>query len=229
MLSWICDTTECWSATGSMMSGWAAWAGVAAVVIGARKAFDTYKRQKQEDRRIEVAESVLVTAYEVRAAIEGVRGPMHFPAELERAGEDLRSNGVKTEGMDENQLVRLKTAQLVLNRIKDSQPIWNKVPEIMPRAKAVFGDAVEGHLRNELYQMNRVRAAALGYARDEGRVRERTQGYEEAIWDMDDRENPDPKSIGSKVNEAIAALEAILLPVIRSEASPKKLKLIGKS
>lgn len=89
IFSFICTTTDCWSATGSMMSGWAAWAGVGAVIYAANGAFATYRRQKQEDRRIEAAEEILSFAYKFKRTLTGARSPGIFAHELARAEKTL--------------------------------------------------------------------------------------------------------------------------------------------
>lgn len=203
-----------------MMSGWAAFAGVGAVLYAAHKASDTFaafRRQKQEDRRIEVAERILTIAYNVRRSIKEVRHPLHGPSDLDRAGEELKKQGFVIDVMDENEVNKLKTAQVVLNRVVAERATWDTVMEAMPTAKAIFGDAVEARLENLLKEVRQIRVAAAGYARDKGADPDRTQRYATLIWDMDDPEDKEADNPTNRLNREIGRLEAELLPVIRAD------------
>ena len=77
-----------WSAVGSVLQGIGQiGAGVAiafAAYVG-RDTFSDWKRQKQEERRIEIAERVLTLAYRLRYDFHSVRAPLIDESELDEA------------------------------------------------------------------------------------------------------------------------------------------------
>src|SRR3546814_15956255 len=80
-----------------MLSGWATLFGAGAVVYAAHKGSDTFKlwrRQKNEERRIELAEQVLTLAYKLRRAIEGIRSPAMWAEEINAVHDELRKIGL---------------------------------------------------------------------------------------------------------------------------------------
>ena len=65
-----------------MLSGIATFAGALAVVYAAKvgaNTFDSWKRQKQEERRMDAAEKILTLAYELRYTLAGIRSPLILP------------------------------------------------------------------------------------------------------------------------------------------------------
>ena len=116
------------------MSGWAAWAGVGAVIYTANRAFSTYRRQKQEDRRIEAAEEILSFAYKFKRTLTGARSPGILAHELARAEKTLVESWNGWEHKEAREQERLKTAQAMYQRPIDNNPTWSQIFDLMPRA-----------------------------------------------------------------------------------------------
>src|SRR5688572_18119417 len=139
MFDFICTTTSCWEATGAMMSGWAALGGVAAVLIAAHKASDTfklYRRQRQEDRRIDAAERILTIAYSLKRKLQGVRSPMDFGGETEEAIAELTEAG-RYLHLDAAEKSRAETGQVILRRLQRQKDDWDQIFVAMPMARAL--------------------------------------------------------------------------------------------
>jgi hypothetical protein len=163
----ICGLVD-WDGTGSMLSGIGTIIGALAVIYAAHKGSDTFKqwrRQKNEERRIELAEQVLTLAYKLRRAIEGIRSPAMWGAEQGEVYDELRKNGVINDQTPEGHKGILATAQATMSRSNVHKPLWDALLDTMPTAKAVFGDDVEGALDEIWKQRNRIITAAQRYAR----------------------------------------------------------------
>lgn len=224
MFDFICTTTSCWEATGAMMSGWAAVGGVAAVLFAAHKAADTfkqYRRQRQEDRRIEAAERILTIAYSLKRKLQGVRSPMAFGGETEEAIEQLREADWYMI-LDDAEKRRAQTGQVILRRLQRQKDDWEEIFVAMPMARALFGQKIEEALQNIFRQARAVQIAASMYrdghdggGHDGGALR---REFEATFWEGGGAPG-DSDKVAEAVEEAIAALEAQLLPVIRADYS----------
>lgn len=229
----VCSSID-WAATGSMLSGWATLFGAGAVVYAAHKGSDTFKqwrRQKNEERRIELAEQILTLAYKLRRAIEGIRSPAMWAEESIAIHDELRKNGVITDQTPEGDKGILATAQATLSRSNANKPLWDALLDTMPTAKAVFGDDVENALNALWKQRGKLVASAQSYARLIHQPDPRSEKEREAqlkrhgklegvlwtggdIWAGEDGNAVD--EVADAVNGAVEALEVMLLPIIRS-------------
>ena len=80
-----------------MLSGIGTIVGAGAVIYAAHKGSDTFKqwrRQKNEERRIDLAEQVLTLAYKLKRAIEGIRSPIMMANEIVEVEALLREQGL---------------------------------------------------------------------------------------------------------------------------------------
>lgn len=224
-----------WAATGSMLSGWATLFGAGAVVYAAHKGADTFKqwrRQKNEERRIELAEDILTLAYKLRRAIEGIRSPAMWAEEINSVHDELAEKGIINDQTPEGHKSILATAQATLSRSNANKALWDTLLETMPTAKAVFGDEVESELNEFWAVRGKMIASAQGYARLIHQVAPRSEEEQEAqmkrqgrlegviwsggdIWAGKDGEAVD--EVGDAINRMVEQLEATLLPIIRSD------------
>lgn len=218
-----------WAATGSMLSGWATLIGAGAVVYAAHKGSDTFKqwrRQKSEERRIDLAEQVLTLAYKLRRSIESIRSPMMLAGEIADVEAKLREQGLLDDHTAEGKKGNLTTAQATLYRVTSYKELWDALLDIMPVAKAVFGDEIEAQLNAFWLLRGKIVAAAQSYARlpdhdharnAEARQREidRRERLEQAIWFGGGEDGVD--ALANSVDEAVKSLEVHLLPIIRSD------------
>lgn len=211
MLSWICSSSDCWDATGSMMSGWAAWAGVIGVIWTANRGLGTYRRQKQEDRRIEAADDILTFAYKFRRTIQGARSPGILAHEIASAEKALSESWPDWATKTAAEQHRIRTAQAMWLRLKENNPIWSQIFEFMPRARALFGEDAEAQLQAFWEAYVRVEIACDSYSEAEGDA----DFEKEVRADMWRRSKDDP--VAAKIDEAVAKLEDMLLPVIRAD------------
>jgi hypothetical protein len=215
MLDAICQTTECWSATGSMMSGWAAIGGVFAVIFAAHKAADTfksYRRQKQEDRRIDAAERILTLAYSLKRTLASVRSPMSSGGENYDTEQQLQELAWY-QAMDANQKRKAQIGQVILRRLQHHKDDWDQIFVVMPMARALFGEHVEAQLQAFWQKVVAVNVSAEMYRDDRGTDPEFTQRMERDFWGHGGERD----DVGREVEEIVRELEKALLPVIRAD------------
>lgn len=218
MFDSICTTTECWSATGSMLAGWAAWGGVAAVFYAANKAantFKSYRRQKQEERRIDAAERILTLAYKLKRNLRAVRSPMNTSGE-HTAAHELLKEAAWYKDLPENRQRRAQIGQIIKTRLHQSKSDIDDIFVVMPLARALFGEHVETYLQALWQQIVHVNVSSEGYAEDTGQDKEYSKSLERDIWEIGGKYAAEDK-VGLAFSGAVEGLEAELLPIIRAD------------
>ncbi len=210
-----------------MLSGIGTLIGAGAVIYAAHKGSDTFKqwrRQKSEERRIELAEQILTLAYKITRAFEGIRSPAMLSGEMTRVEASLRE---QLEPDDKRSFgSNLITAQGALLRIDHYKNLWDALLDTMPVAKAVFGNDIETQLSTFWTQRGKIIASAHSYARSAYRGHAPTEEIkeqqlqqldrlEQVLWSGGDESGVD--AFANTVNAAVAALEAPLLLIIRSD------------
>jgi hypothetical protein len=203
-----------------MLSGWGTIGGAAAVAYAARvgaNTFDSWKRQKTEEKRMDAAERILTLAYKLRYNFQSVRSRGIPRRELDAAEKILRDErGDWFDGLEKQTQDRYRTAQAYLIALNRHSDEWNQIWELKPLALAYFGQNVEKNLHVFWSQYTGMSVAADIYAEDAGDDKEFTIANRRDLWGTED-DNVHMKAI----NGAIEALENELLPVIRSQAGKR--------
>jgi len=210
-----------WAATGAMLSGLATLAGAFAVVYAARggaSSLNLWRRQKQEERRMDAAEKILTLAYRLKRNLTSVRSPAMFGGEIEAAKEKLSGHDWY-ESLSEIEQRKAHTGQGILLRVMRYQDDWDTIFDLMPIARALFGEQVEFHLQSIWQQVVAVRVSAETYATYDGTDAEFQKRLERDIWEIGGS-FAEQDRVGQAMEGAIAGLENILLPVIRADYAP---------
>lgn len=158
---------------------------------------------------------MLAAAYDVRRALNYVRGVFHRASELNAAGKHLSDTVPDYAKLTDEEQARFQAAQVIITRMDARQQVWDEVVAIIPSAKAVFGEAIEQHLENLIKQYNLVRNAAVSHAQERPLDAERGERHRALMYNMDDPENAD--TLTKQTDADIAALEAVLLPILRAD------------
>jgi hypothetical protein len=131
----------------------------AVIAVAGFKSFSRWKREKIEERRIEVALDALAIAYEARFRFEGIRS--RFVQEHEYEGIDhVEVGNVQCQvGHREAQ----RSPYAVLTRLKNNSDYFDKVSDIEPKFMAIFGAETQAYfeLLYEATTIVRVSANAL--------------------------------------------------------------------
>jgi hypothetical protein len=148
--------------------------------IGGFRTFGRWKREKIEERRIDVALEALSVAYESQDVFADIRNPGVFGYEYE----DMP----RVEGESDEEWRRKTTFYVPLKRIDNQKEFFIKVLKLRPRLMAVFGPQVE-KIFAELNQARatvKVAAQMLmrpDFARSDGRENRKLRTRLEAdIW-----------------------------------------------
>lgn len=218
-----------WSATGSMLAGIGAMVGSGAVIYAARvgrSTFHDWKRQKNEGRRIDLAEQILALAYKLKRAFQGIRSPGMLGWEATETIKKLTEAGMIDESTAGHIRSGLATAQATLLRADHHKPLFDELLDTMPVAKAIFGEEIEKALNTFWVQRAKVMTAAQVYAdiirrnepRDERRLddlMERRDRTEAIFWEGGGRDGVDV--VADAIDAATVTLEAKLFPILRHE------------
>ncbi len=122
-------------------------------VISGFKSFEKWKREKLEERRIDVALEGLAIARESKYVFARIRNPNGFEGEW-------RSMPVR-EGESESDRSRRGTSFAILVRLKTDQDFFDRVSRFLPKAVALFGDMVESVFERLELTESLVRDAAV--------------------------------------------------------------------
>lgn len=136
-----CGPTIDWTATGAMLQGIGTLVGAVTVLIAAgigATTFSRWKRQQITGRHIDRAEAILGGAYEARAALSAVRSPMMWSGEINAAEAVLKGNP-KFADLEKKRQKRIITCQAYYERLKQTRPKRDKLYELEPMARAIFG------------------------------------------------------------------------------------------
>lgn len=210
-MSWTHDD---WSALGSALSGVGTVLGAATVLIAAiigSRTFNSWRRQKLSERRIEQAERILTAAYKARRALGYVRSPLILAHELVMAEEHLK-NQDEWLTVPEGRKKKLITAQAYHSRLNAVLDERRAIDECLPMARALFGEDVETALDTLNRQFHFV-SVAVESSSWNGNERE----FERAI--REDLSSSSGTNKPNKMNEVIAAqvklIEDRCVPVLR--------------
>ena len=225
----VCASID-WAATGAMLSGLGSLAAAGAVVFAAkvgRSTFNDWKRQKNEGRRIDLAEELLALAYKLKRALSGIRSPVMLGGETTEMIEKLSENGLIDDQTPDHVRSGLATAQATLSRAGHQRPLFENLLDTMPVAKAIFGEEIEKALETFLVQRAKIVTAAKTYGDfvrrplpiDEKRMEkamERREKIETIFWEGGNAEGVD--EVADAIAGAIRTMEVRLLPIIRHYA-----------
>jgi len=218
-----------WVATGSMLTGFGALIGAGAIIHATRKGADIFghwQQQKNEHRRIALAEQGLARAYRLRRAIEAIRSSTITGAERSEIHRQLRDAGAIDDRTPDYARGYLTSAHAATSRADAYKALWDDLLGALPAMKAMFGDEIEATLDEFWTQRDRIIAAAERYARLARQSDSRVGGYEQeelfelqrdieaTLWRNRDKREAD--AVAEAIDGAIAALERLLLPAIRS-------------
>lgn len=216
----ICSTAVDWGGTGDYLSGIGTFVGAVAVVVTAFKAantFNEWKTQKLGEKRIDLAERALTATYAAKDALEYARNPLSDGQELAKAEQDAQTTQSWHE-MDGPARKRYAEALVRFNRLKTGSTSRKALVEVMPSAKAFFGDKLYNALSDFHNQFNVLETYLVDYA--DGEMLE-DKDYAKEIREAMYRGHRDDNIISKVVKKALSEIEAECFPALRT-AAPKR-------
>ena len=214
-----------WSATGAMLSGIGGIA--AAIAIGAaalvgKRTVDDWREEKLGERRFELAEQILVTAYRCRDELARVRNGALSSQEIEAAVTLLKARGHEIK-VGNDDVDRKVFAQGIELRLENA--VWSDFDRLRPRALAYFGDAAVKGIQCALEQKRRTWAGALRYfvlqSPDPFANAQALAAFDKNLEELEHlvmagRIDGRDDEIALAMDDAVRDLESLLLPVLRS-------------
>jgi transcriptional regulator of acetoin/glycerol metabolism len=206
-----------WDTTGSMLQGWGAIGGVAAILYAAWKGgqtFESWKRQKLAERKLQQAERILTASYKARQALAYVRGVVMWGHELQAAEVKLKEDEEQWAKQTEHRQKRLVTAQAYYNRLNKTKAEQDELFECLPMARALFGVELEKSIENLIRQFRMVEVNVDSYIDDQGEDAEFSKQIRRAMYDVDPGEG-EKNEISTAISTALNDVETTCLPVLR--------------
>jgi hypothetical protein len=183
------------------------------------RSFGRWRREKLEEKRIEIALETLAIAHECKYIFGGIRSPLSYPHEWK----DLPL----WPGETEEQREARGPYAAILFRIDRNKDFLDRLFRLQPRFMAMFGTEREKTFL-KCYQARRfIEVSAAALMRDVGRQREwneerqkRRERYEADIWGSTDDENPELDRVSRLLQEFQTSIINLCEPVAASRRSP---------
>jgi hypothetical protein len=187
------------------------------------RTFGRWKREKLEERRIDVAFDALVIAYETKFIFGHIRNVMSY-------GYEWADMPVR-EGESEDKRQRRGSYYAIFKRIENNREFFDRVWKIQPRCMAVFGRHIESTFV-KLHQARRsieVAAQMLSEEIDDPlrtndqETRELYRQFRRDIWDHGGYEK-EKDAVGKLLLEFENELESAARPIIDREFKASSLQ-----
>jgi hypothetical protein len=195
-----------------------AFVGITTTAVIAGFGFHTFgrwKREKIEERRIDIALEALSVAYESQGIFASIRNPGAFPYEWE----DMPRH----EGESDDNWKYRTTYYVPLKRMNDNKEFFIKVLNLQPRVMAVFGPEVEEifaelnwarvHVQVSAQSLMRRREDGEVYTKE--RAKRRTQMEADIWFGMGDVYPKEELPEGDRVQKRLDAFKGGIVKLCR--------------
>jgi hypothetical protein len=190
-----------------------------AIAVGGFRTFDGWKREKLEERRIDIAFEALTLAYQSQGVFDAIRNPGSFGYESE--------NMPRWDGeSDENYNYR-KSYYVILKRIDDNKDFFMQSWKLQPRFMAMFGPEKEQLFKTlHMARVDVMIAAQMLMRRDDSPYTEekgkRRMRMEADIWSgmaaaHGKEDFPDGDRVQNKLDEFKNGIISLCRPVVDKE------------
>jgi hypothetical protein len=132
---WTFGWTQTLTIIGFAITSLIAWSGF--------RSFDRWKRERLEDKRIEISFDALSIAYESKFVFGTIRNPQGYEIEWK----DMPI----VEGESEDDRGKRGVSYAILKRMNEQRAYFDSVIKLQPKFMAVFGDAA-GDIFRELFE-----------------------------------------------------------------------------
>lgn len=218
-MNWTHDE---WAAFGSVLSGAGTVLGAATVLIAAilgSKTYDSWRRQRLSERRIEQAERILTATYKARRGLSMVRSIMMLPHEIDAAEESLKASGEWDKIIGgQNEQHKFAVAQAYYNRLNSTKDVRLALEECQPMARALFGERLETAIET----LNRQFGTVQIYV--DANLRERATGQSDLRKKINEAifqgfPSADENEMDKTIADQVKVIEDICVPVLQLGAS----------
>jgi hypothetical protein len=182
-----------------------------AIAVSGFRSFGRWRREKVEERRIEIALDMLSLAYESKYVFQTIRSPMSFEYEWEdmpRAlGEEDRHRGTRGP------------FYATLRRINLHKEFFEKGWKLHPRCVAVFGNEADEIFLLMHRARREIEVSAQMLVGDTDREIDRStrDQFQRDVWEMGDNKSD---RVGRKLTDFIARTGHLCRPIIGRRFRP---------
>ena len=183
------------------------------VSIAGLRTFDKWKREKIEEKKLEIAFEALSLAYELQMVFEDIR--RRFVREYEWSD-------MPTAGLSVAQQERRRSLYAILNRFSRHMAFFDRALALQPKFMAVFGKKSE----ESFQKLHRARNHIQGACDVLIEVADPIPGRDELdlnlqmrsdIWDINSSSVKEPNRVTKLLTEFRADIERICAPLINRE------------
>ena len=191
------------------------------IALGGFRTFGRWKREKLEEKRIEIALDMLGMVYEAKYIFDNIRSPMSFDYEWRDMPEGVGNN--------EGDRRRRGPFFATLKRIEAHREFFERAWKLQPRCIAVFGPEAE-----EIFLlMHRSRreievSAEMLVFHNLGNDRDTIRQFERDVWDTAGH-HIELDRVGARLNEFRTRAEALCRPVIHREFGRRGVRIWKRS
>jgi hypothetical protein len=183
------------------------------------RTFGRWKREKLEERRIDIAFDALSLAYETKFVFQHIRGVMAHGYEW--------ADMPKREGETEDKRNRRGTYYATFKRIESNKNFFDKVWQIQPKCMTVFGRKIEDTFLKLHKARRSIEVAAQMLAEEvddpirneDDETRKLYKQLRRDLWDHGDYQT-EKDEVGRLLREFEQELEAATRPIIDREYKP---------
>ncbi|MBS0233462.1 MAG: hypothetical protein JSR99_08240 [Proteobacteria bacterium] len=195
---WIFGWTQLLTIIGFVLTGGIAFAGF--------RTFERWKREKLEEKRIEIGLEASALGYEAKFIFDAIRNP----GSVELEWEELKG--------DKDQRRRAGPFFAILKRLEKNSEYFERVWKLQPRFMAVFGKSTAAtfmkiHQARSSVQVSAGMLMRAAYRNEPYRDDQFRRKLEAAVWNSD-AENDE---IGTLISDFEKAIEAQCFPIIRQK------------
>src|SRR5665213_598145 len=182
------------------------------------RTFGRWKREKLEEKRIDIAFETLAVAYETKFIFQHIRSALAQGYEW--------ADMPKIEGESEDKRNRRGSFYAIFKRIQQNKNFFDKVWQIQPKCMAVFGRQIEDTFMKIHKARRSIEVAAQMLAErvnepfetTDQSTRELYEQLRRDIWDHGNFE-PERDKVGKLLSEFELELEAAAKPIVENTLS----------
>lgn len=185
------------------------------IAIAGFRSFGRWKREKLEEKRIEIALEALSLAYESREVFEMIRNPGSFGHEW--------ADMPRKEQMTESEWNQRGPFYAIMKRVQDQNSFFDRVAKLRPRFLAVFGTQNEECFKfiKEARAYVFVSAKTLCFSPPGYFDAKAVHRMECDIWEGIAEGNNVEDRVGKKVDRFVTLIESLCRPIVDRSYSPK--------
>jgi hypothetical protein len=185
------------------------------IAVGGFRTFGRWKKEKIEEKRIEVAIDALALMYESRFIFDNIRSGFSFQGEWD----DMP----RRPGESNDMWNRRGSFYAILKRIEAHREFFERAWKLQVRCAAIFGPKVEETFLLLQKSRREVEVSAGMLMRDpepEHRSADNLRTWEsfrEDVWALEAQVNGRPDRVGSKLTDFRSQIEQLCRPIVDHE------------